>query len=188
MLTSDDELMIERWVEEFGLLGPLVLVLCMVIQMFMFVVPNIFLMIVAIISYGPLWGAVISFIGVFASSTTGYILGRWLGPVTAQKLMSAKTQREITAFIQRYGVLAIGITRISSLSNDSLSIVAGVLKMRYKHYILATLLGITPLIVLLAVYGNNGKILKALVWIAAISLVMLIIYIRLDKKNPNRRT
>jgi len=34
----------------------------MVVQMFLFVVPNVFLMMVAIISYGPGWGAVISFL------------------------------------------------------------------------------------------------------------------------------
>ncbi len=55
--------------------------------------------------------------------------------------------------------------------------------MSYQKYILATLGGITPLIVLLAIYGRNGKILKALIWIAAISLMLLIIYIVIDKKR-----
>jgi len=55
--------------------------------------------------------------------------------------------------------------------------------MNYRKYILATLSGITPLIMLLAIYGRNGKILKALIWIAAISLVLLIIYIVIDKRR-----
>ncbi len=97
--------------------------------------------------------------------------------------MSDNAQKKTSEFIKNYGVAAIAITRISSFSNDSLSIVAGLLKMSYQKYILATLGGITPLILLLAIYGRNGKILKALIWIAVISLVLLIIYIIVDKRR-----
>lgn len=187
ILTSNDRQRVSNWVAEFRLAGPIMLVLIMVAQMFLFIVPNILLMMVAIISYGPVWGAVISLLGVFSSSSVGYMLGRRLGPVTVQKLMSSKTEKKISEFIKDYGVAAIAITRLSSLSNDSLSIVAGLLKMSYRKYILATLGGITPLIVLLAIYGKNGKILNALIWIAAVSLVILIVYIILDKKKKKEK-
>ena len=59
--------------------------------------------------------------------------------------------------------------------------------MTYRKYILATLSGITPLIVLLAIYGKNGKIEKALIWIAAISMVLLIVYIIIDKRRKNKK-
>jgi uncharacterized membrane protein YdjX (TVP38/TMEM64 family) len=55
--------------------------------------------------------------------------------------------------------------------------------MSYRKYILATLAGIIPLIVLLAIYGKNGRIERALIWIAAISLVLLVAYIFIDKKK-----
>ena len=187
VLTSENEERIRQWVAQFKLAGPVMLILIMIVQMFLFVVPNIFVMMVAIISYGPFWGSVISFLGVFASSSTGYMIGKYLGPVTVHKLMNEKVQKKTSEFIKRYGVTAIAITRISSLSNDSLSIVAGLLKMNYGKYILATLAGITPLIVLLAVYGKNGKILKALIWIAALSLFILIIYIIIDKRKKRTR-
>jgi uncharacterized membrane protein YdjX (TVP38/TMEM64 family) len=159
----------------------------MVVQMFLFVVPNVFVMMVAIVSYGPVWGALISFLGIFASSSVGFLIGKYLGPITVNKLMSTPAQAKTKDFIQHYGVAAIAITRVSSLSNDSLSIVAGLLKMSYKKYILATLSGITPLIILLAIYGRNGKILNALAWIAGVSLVILIVYIIIDKKRKKRQ-
>ncbi len=59
--------------------------------------------------------------------------------------------------------------------------------MTYQKYIIATLSGITPLIVLLAIYGKNGKILNALIWVAVISLVLLGVYIIIDKKRRKRR-
>jgi uncharacterized membrane protein YdjX (TVP38/TMEM64 family) len=186
-ITSNDEEKIRKWVSQFKLAGPVILILIMIVQMFLFVVPNVFIMMVAIISYGPFWGAVISFLGVFASSSTGYMIGRYLGPITVQKLISDKALKKTSEFIKRYGVTAIAITRISSFSNDSLSIVAGLLKMNYRKYILATIGGITPLIVLIAIYGKNGKIFTSLIWIAATSLVVLIIYIITKERKKTRQ-
>ena len=114
------------------------------------------------------------------------MIGKHLGPITVNKLLSKKAQQKTAEFVKNYGIPAIAITRISSLSNDSLSIVAGLLKMSYKKYILATIGGISPLIILLAIYGNNGKILKALIWIAAASLITLIIYIFIDKRRKRK--
>ena len=188
ILISKDEERIETWIQHFGILGPLVLILVMMVQMFLFVVPNILVMIISIVIYGPVWGSVISLFGVFCSSSLGYALGRFLGPVTVNKFIKPQTQVKISDFIERYGVGAIAITRLASLSNDSLSIVAGLLKMSYRKYILATLAGITPLIVLLALYGRNGRIERALLWIAGISMVFLILYIFIDKKRKTNRS
>jgi uncharacterized membrane protein YdjX (TVP38/TMEM64 family) len=187
ILTSGDQKRIRRWVGQFGAMGPVILILVMVVQMFLFVIPNVLVMIVAIASYGPIWGSLIALTGVFASSSLGYFIGKYVSPAVVRKFLSIKMQKRITDFIQHYGIAAIAITRLSSLSNDSLSFVAGILKMKYKHYILATLSGITPLIVLLAIYGNNGKIEKALILIAAISVVLLIIYILLDKRRRKKK-
>src|SRR5690606_40690163 len=44
VLTGDDEKRIKSWVEGFGWLGPIVIVLAMVVQMFLLVIPTILLM------------------------------------------------------------------------------------------------------------------------------------------------
>ncbi|WP_298740004.1 VTT domain-containing protein [uncultured Chitinophaga sp.] len=187
VLTSEDQHRIREWVKQFGLGGPAMLILLMVVQMFLFVVPNVLVMMVAITGYGPVWGAVISLLGVFASSSFGYVIGRMLGPSIVNKFVSVKTQQKISEFIRAYGVPAIAITRLSSLSNDSLSFVTGILKMKYHRYILATMGGITPLVILLALYGHNGQIEKALIWVAALSLSGLVAYIIIDKRRKKRK-
>lgn len=186
VLTGEDEERIQQYVSTFGVFGPVIIILGMMVQMFLFVVPNVLLMMIAIVSYGPVWGGIISFAGVFASSSLGYYIGCRLSKVTLSKFVSTKSQQKIAAFIQDYGVGAIIITRLCSFSNDSLSIVAGVLKMTYKRYILSTLIGITPLIVLLAIFGKNEKIEWALIWITAASLILLVVYIILDKRRKKR--
>jgi uncharacterized membrane protein YdjX (TVP38/TMEM64 family) len=186
VLTGEDDTRIQQWVSTFGIFGPIVIILGMVVQMFLFVVPNVLLMMIAIVSYGPFWGGVISLVGVFSASSLGYYIGRKLSRVTLSKFVSIENQLKISEFIHDYGVGAIMITRISSFSNDALSFVAGMLKMDYRKYILSTLIGITPLIIVLAIFGLNEKIEWALIWVAAASLVMLVVYIILDKRRKKR--
>lgn len=186
VLTGEDDERIQQWVKTFGVFGPVVIILGMMIQMFLFVIPNVLLMMIAIVSYGPVWGGVISFSGVFAASSFGYYIGKKLSRVTLAKFVSIENQHKISEFIQDYGVGAIMITRLCSFSNDALSFVAGMLKMDYRKYILSTLIGITPLIVLLAIFGKNEKIEWALIWITAASLVMLVVYIILDRRRKKR--
>jgi uncharacterized membrane protein YdjX (TVP38/TMEM64 family) len=187
VITSKDAKRIREWVGQFGLGGPLVLIGLMILQMFLLVVPNILVMMIAIIMYGPFWGAVISLLGVFASSTFGFFIGKKAGPYTIKRLISEKVLFKLLVFVEEYGAGAIAITRLASISNDSLSIIAGLLKMSYKKYILATLSGITPLIVLLAIYGHSGKIEKALIWIGAVSLILLAGYIIFDKRRKKHK-
>ncbi len=186
VLTSDDEERVKEYVAQYGMWGPLTIIVAMAIQMFLFIVPNILLMMIAIISYGPVWGSLISLAGVFCASSLGYLIGRKLSPLTLRRFVSAKTQKTIGEFIHDYGVMAIMITRLSSFSNDALSFVAGLLGMRYRNYILSTLTGISPLIITLAIYGRNGKIEKALIWVAILSLILLAAYIIIDKRRKKR--
>lgn len=183
VLTSDDERRVKEYVSQYGLWGPLAIILAMAVQMFLFIIPNILLMMIAIVSYGPVWGSLISFIGVFCASSLGYYIGTRLSPVTMRKFVSAKAQQKIGDFIQDYGMIAIMLTRLSSFSNDALSFVAGLLGMRYRTYILSTLTGITPLIITLAIFGRDGKIEKALIWVAVVSLILLIGYIVIDRRR-----
>jgi Na+/H+ antiporter NhaC len=61
-LSSGDEKRIEQWVSQFGYIGPLVIVLAMVLQMFLLIIPTIALMVVSIFAYGPVWGSLIAFV------------------------------------------------------------------------------------------------------------------------------
>jgi uncharacterized membrane protein YdjX (TVP38/TMEM64 family) len=183
VLTSEDDERIREWVSQFGLLGPVIIILVMVAQMFTFIVPNILIMIIAIISYGPVWGGIIAWLGVFTSSSVGYYIGTRLSPITLQKFVKLETQEKISSFIDDYGAAAIMITRLSSFSNDALGFVAGILRMGYTKFIVSTMVGITPLIVLLAIYGRNDRILKALIWIAVVSMLTLILYIKLRRRR-----
>lgn len=183
VLTSDDEENIRQWVAQFGWIGPLILILTMVLQMFLLVIPSIALMVVSILAYGPLWGSVIVFASIYAASSVGYFIGRYFGPVIVEKLIGKKTEDKIGNFLEDYGFWAVIVTRLNPLlSNDAISFVAGILKMGYWRFIGATLVGITPLTILIAVLGKTTEGLKTgLLWGSVISLVLFLAYVWWDK-------
>lgn len=188
VLTSGDPQQTREWVAGFGWLGPLVIIIVMVLQMFLIIIPSWLLMIVAIIAYGPVWGSLIVLIGIFVASSTGYIIGRYVGPEVTVRLIGEKAQNKISDFIDQYGAWAIMITRINPLlSNDAISFMAGLLKMRYRVFILSTMVGILPLVILIAWLGQlTGGLKKGLVWLSIISLAGFIIFVIWDRRQQKK--
>lgn len=161
VLTSDDETRIKTWVEGFGWFGPILIILSMIAQMFLLIIPTILLMIVSVLAYGPVWGSAISLISVGVASTVGYAIGRKLGENLVIRILGKKTLQKIKSFVDEYGFWAVSITRINPfLSNDAISFVTGMVKMTYSKFILATILGISPLIFFIAITGENTDSLK----------------------------
>ena len=189
VLTSDDEARVKKWVEDFGWFGPVVIVVAMIVQMFLLVIPTILLMIVSTLAYGPFWGSIINFTAVIIASSVGYAIGKYLGLSFIERLLGEKTTKKITTFIQEYGFWAVVITRINPfLSNDAISFVAGILKMNYWKFISATAVGITPLILLIAITGQNTDSLKTgLLYGSIASLIIFGGYIWWDKKRKSKK-
>lgn len=185
VLTSDDEARIKAWVEGFGWFGPISLVLAMIIQMFLLVIPTTLIMIVAVLAYGPVWGSVISFLAVLSAATVGYFIGRFVGSRFITRLLGEKTEEKVSTFVQDYGFWAIGVTRLNPfLSNDAISFVAGMVQMQYWKFILATLLGIAPVVLLLALTGSDADSLKnGLLWGSLVIVVIFGAYIWWDKRR-----
>lgn len=185
VLTSDDQQRIKQWVDGFGWIGPLILILAMILQMFMIVIPTIVLMVVAILAYGPIWGSVIVLVAVWSASSIGYLIGRYFGSVLVERLIGKKAEEKVAGFIEDYGFWAIVITRINPfLSNDAISFVAGILSMNYWKFAAATLVGIAPLTILIAVIGQRTDQLESgLLWGSIASLILFGGYIYWDKKK-----
>lgn len=185
VLTSDDEQRITQWVDGFGWLGPIALILAMIFQMFLLVIPTILLMVVCVLAYGPVWGSLLVFAAVFSASTVGFFIGRYFGQGLVDRLIGEKSEKKVTGFLEEYGFWAIAITRFNPfLSNDAVSLVAGILNMSYFKFIGATLLGIAPLTVFIAVIGQSTAQLKSgLLWGSIVSLCLFAAYVWWDKKR-----
>lgn len=185
VLTSDNEKSISNWVNDLGIWGPIIIVVSMTLQLFLIVIPSFILMVVAVLAYGPFWGAAISVLAIFVASTVGYSIGRFLGEVAIDRLIGESKKEKLELYVNKYGIWTVIITRLAPfLSNDAISFVGGVLRMGYLRFIGATLAGIIPLAALIGYFGENTDRLKSgLIWTSGISLVLLIVYIIYDRKS-----
>lgn len=185
ILTSGDRPRIAKWVQQFGAWGPVWLILAFIIQMFLVVINVVLLILVAILAYGPWWGSLWAFVGIVVASSVGYGLGYLLGEGFVGKLLGEKNQKKVTDQVQRYGVWAVVIARISPIiSNDAVSFVAGLARLGYLKFLIATVGGILPLIALLAYLGDNNDRLKSgLLWVSGVSVVLFAGYVWWDKSR-----
>ncbi|MBC6698548.1 TVP38/TMEM64 family protein [Hymenobacter sp. BT190] len=185
VLKSGEQDQIAQWMAQFGNWGPVVVVGLMVVQMFLFVINVVALILVAILAYGPWWGSLLALAGIVVASTVGYGLGRAMGESFVSRLLGKKTEKNVIDIVQRYGVWAIIIARLSpALSDDAISFVAGVARLGYWKFMAATVVGVVPLIALLAYLGEESNRLKTgLLWVSGISLVLFGGYVWWDRRR-----
>lgn len=190
VLTSNDDKRISAWVQQFGFWGPAFIMFAMTAQMFLFVFNVTLLVLVSILAYGAFWGSLIAIISIGIASTIGFFIGKSLGVHTVDRLIGQSTERKIERFMNHYGIGAVAIARFSPfLSNDAISFVAGILEMNYFKFMGATLVGITPLVVLIAWMSENmARLQNGLIWISAVSLAGFILYVIYDKYLKKKET
>lgn len=184
-LTSGDSARIRSWVAGFAGWGALVIVVLMVLQMFLVVVPSWLLMVIAVLAYGPWWGGALSVLAVGVASTLGYGLGTLLGEHGLERLVKRPTLEKIEREAERYGLWAVVIARLNPLiSNDVISLVAGLLRMGYGRFLIATLTGILPLTAAIAAFGRDWERMKGgMLWLSLASLAGLAVKVWLDRRR-----
>jgi len=182
VMRSGDRQEMSQWFRELGFWGPVMIILTMVAQMFLVVIPSWGLMIISVIVYGPVWGALIAIGAVGVASFVGYFIGKAFGRAALEGIVGKSADSRLTKFINRYGFGAVFLFRLSPLlSSDAISIVSGILRMNFWRFITATLLGITPLAIAIAYFGSEAERLKTgLYWLGAIGIILYLAYIGID--------
>lgn len=190
VITSRNEERITQWIDQLGIWGPLCIIFAMIVQMFLIVVPSPLLMLVAILAYGPVWGTILSIAAVLIASSVGYAIGHFLSDITVKKIVGEQQLEKVERQVDNYGAWAVIITRlVPFLSNDAISFVGGILGMGYGKFIVATAVGITPLAILLAYFGeNNDRLTNGLLWISGLSLLVFIVYMLMKRQRQHKPT
>lgn len=122
-----------------------------------------------------------------------YLTGRGSDGVLVDALLAR--QPRMRAFYEanrRHLFLVSLVLRVANLSNDILGLVFGSLKMKYWEYLLSSLVGILPAMVLYTVLGNDLDPFSAPVLIsfgvdvASIAAAFLLLRARGGKKADNK--
>lgn len=185
VLLSDDKEFIQEYVKRFGIWGPIALVVFIILQMFLIIFPSWLPIIVGVMAYGFWWGILINLIGVGIASTIGYFIGGKLKSI----FFSKKKLKKMDFWISNYGFGTVILFRISPFfSNDGISFIAGIFRMDYKKFMLATYCGMIPLSLAVGYFSKDLDRLKnGLYWIGGIGAVLYGGYVYFDHKKRKKK-
>lgn len=188
VLASGELERIQAWIQGFEAWSLAVIVVVLIVQPLLVVVPSVLMMIVAVLAYGPVWGGLLAWGGSILAAVVGYALGWALHPVTVDRLIGSDTEQRLETYMERYGFWAVVLFRVSPvLSTDGISIVAGLLEMRFGRYLAATALGFLPLATAIAVLGGDlDRMESGLVWGTIVSVLALAVYVGIDQWRRRR--
>lgn len=185
VLLSEDEERIKDYVQQFGVLGPIAIIVFIILQMFLIIFPSWLPIIVGVLAYGFWWGVLINLVGVGIASTIGYFIGKRLKKV----FISNKKYEKMEFWIENYSFITVILFRVSPFfSNDAISFIAGIFRMSYKKFMLATYAGMIPLSLAVGYFSTDiDKLENGLYWVGGAGAVLYGAYIYFDHKKRKKK-
>lgn len=148
--------------------------------------------------FGPLWGTVWNWVGIFLSSLTGFLLARLLGREFVERIGGDKIQRA-EKLLHRRGFMPLVAIRFVPVPFTLVNAAAAVVGVRLPKFLLASAIGLLPPIAILTYFssallqaatGDRGAILRhaltASVTAALLVFIPMGVKRRLRKRKAKR--
>jgi uncharacterized membrane protein YdjX (TVP38/TMEM64 family) len=153
--------------------------------MFAFVIPSWALVIVSVLAYGPVIGGIVALAGSVLAASVAYWIGRLFSEFTIKKLLEQRAEKKMRVYLQRYDFWVVVIFKMAPfLSNDIISYTAGLVSMSFPRFLLASVVGTSPLVILIAFLGEtNERLWNGFFLVSVISIIGFIIYVWWDQRQ-----
>ena len=115
-------------------------------------VPSSIVMVAHGALFGVLWGTMLSLVGSVGAAVVGFAIGRRGGGLLERVVTPAERARA-SSILERWGTLAIIVTRPVPLLAETVAIMAGASSMSWRAIILASIAGSLPMALLYALTG-----------------------------------
>jgi uncharacterized membrane protein YdjX (TVP38/TMEM64 family) len=107
-------------------------------------IPVTLLIAVTGIVFGPVLGGVYALTGAVLSAAVSYGIGMWLGRDAVRRMVGARINR-LSKRISQQGIVAMMVIRFLPIAPFTLvNIVAGASHIRFRDFLIGTLLGMMP--------------------------------------------
>lgn len=164
---------IQEFITSFGWVSPVIFLFAYTLAPFIYF-PSSLLSITASITYGIWPGVLYIWTGALGGATSGYFIGRFMGRTIFSKRQIPWNNR-MRYLLENRGFLVVLVLRLIPLMGFSmLSYLSGFSKIKYSHFISATMIGIIPGMLM---YGTFGQSIVSgshlLLWIAIAFLFIL---------------
>ena len=135
-------------------------------------VPQFLLIGIGVYAFGPVWGAVWSWVATLCSGTLTFWLGRLFGEATLQRVGQGRLKR-FADFVAKNAFIASAVVRNAPTGPFVMvNMLFGAIRAQYLHYLAGMALGIIPKIALVA-FGLQAiqAALQGNIWTAVFAAV-----------------
>jgi uncharacterized membrane protein YdjX (TVP38/TMEM64 family) len=163
---------VANWLAQPGASGAVLIIALLAADVFL-PVPSSIIMVLSGAAFGVLWGAVFALIGSIAGEWLGFELVRKYGRHASRRIANDEDIDRVNYFFERYGALAVIVTRPLPIVMETMSLVAGLSRMRREVFLAASFVGTTPIVLVYAYAGavsrEVGSLLPAAVILVAVT-------------------
>lgn len=144
------------WLTDPGAGSALTVVLLLAIDLLL-PVPSSFVMVMSGAIFGVVWGSLLSLVGSVGGEWLGFELARRYGRRASRWIADDAEIQKLQGEFARHGALAVAMTRALPIVMETMSIVAGLSQMRRSTFVLASIVGTLPIVVVYAYAGALSR-------------------------------
>jgi len=164
--------MVESWVTHAGTGSAVTVVTLLAVYLFL-PVPSSLVMVLSGAAFGVAWGSAFSLVGSIGGEWLGFELVRHYGRPFSRRIVTDEEIRALDRIFARHGAAAIAVTRALPVVMETMSVVAGMSKMSRASFLVSSLLGTAPIVVVYAYAGavsrETGSLVPAVIILIAMA-------------------
>ncbi len=193
-LMKSDTSTVISFVHSFGFFAAVIFVLLVILEVVLAPIPPLALYIVAGLLFGGFLGGCLTLLGNLIGAFIDFIVARNFGRGLVETKVPEKLRHKFDKFFEKHGGLAIFILRINPLTtSDLVSYLSGLTKMKLRTFLVATGLGLIPMIFLQTYFGDffikSSPLLTGLIILFSVFYLVIFVYlifIAVFKKKENK--
>ena len=179
---------IKMYIQSYGELSVLIFLLIYMLRPIVFVIPASLMSIIAGNIFNYYVAVLLSMIGCFGSATIAFFLARFLGRSFVDKYLKGKALK-LNKNIEKYGFKIMAMMRLCFVfPYDPLSYSAGLTKIKYRDFILGTLIGVFPEIIAYSLMGKHLGSPFSLKFIVPVIIIFIVAFISIYIYKKNKST
>jgi uncharacterized membrane protein YdjX (TVP38/TMEM64 family) len=161
---------IKEYINSFGAFGPAIYMI-----MFSIIPSGSIIAIAGGMAFGMYLGTLYTIIGALIGATTAFYLSRFLGRDAVEKLVKGKIQ-SFEDGVEKRGFLLILILRlIPIIPFNVISYGAGLTKIKFIDYLLATMIGIIPGVIVFTNLGDKALNFRSSEFVMSVAMLLVLI-------------
>ncbi|CAG7635914.1 TVP38/TMEM64 family protein [Paenibacillus allorhizosphaerae] len=179
---------IENWLQHYESLGPIPGVAAAMVESFIPVLPLVAIIVANVNAYGPIIGALLSWLGIVFGAVSVFLLARKFGSRLRGWIeRKYPGSRKLIHWVETHGFTPIFVLSCFPFTPSSLvNVVSGISRLPLHTFVTATMLGKAVMVGIVAVAGYDLEGLFRKPWKAVAVIVVLAVIWLIGRKLESR--